>query len=215
MKHPSTHSTFKTCLQASALAAGLLCSSLSSANLLNGDFSSGFTGWQGVVTESAPMTFNPVDTVVDPLPGGFASNFDASSGAAVLTNDDTYWGVALFQDFTVQSLLDPNNSLWLELDFSASGSSIADLVVAEFVDTNNVLATLDISGGSVDITAWAGQAAEILFLIEDVDFSTGDFLSIDNIRITQHAASVPEPGSLMLLLGAGLGLVASKRKFKV
>ncbi len=122
--------------------------------------------------------------------------------------------MALFQDLTVQSLLASGNTLWLELDFSASVSDPFDFFVAELEDTTGGLLTLDISSGSIDITAWAGMAAGIVFYLQDDDFQTGDFLTIDNIRITQHEASVPEPASLFLLLGAGLGLIASQRKFK-
>jgi hypothetical protein len=208
---PCKPSKLKPYLQTIALAAGLLCSAASSANLLNGDFSSGFDSWQGQVTYDDPTSGLPVDEIVSPL----TSNFDATSGAAVITNDNINWGVALFQDFTVQSLLAPANTLWLELDFSSSVSApFSDFVVAELVDLGGSLATLDISGGSVDITSWAGLNAEILFLVEDGDFGTGDFLTIDNIRITQHAASVPEPGSLALFLSAGLALLARRRLFK-
>ncbi len=205
---PCKHSKLKPYLQTIALAAGLLCSAASSANLLNGDFSSGFDNWEGEVFDGAATT-------VSPLPGSFGDNFDASSGAAVITNDDINWAVTLFQDFTVQSLLNPANTLWLELDFSSSVSApFSDFVVAELVDLGGSLATLDISGGSVDITSWAGLNAEILFLVEDGDFDTGDFLTIDNISITQHAASVPEPGSLALFLSAGLALLARRRLFR-
>ena len=207
MKRPSTHSPLKTFLQVSALAAALLCSAFSSAELLNGDFSSGFDNWQGEVTSGDPGT----TTAVNP---SAITNFDASSGTAVISNDDTNWAVALFQDFTVQSLLASGNTLWLELDFSASVSGPFDFFVAELEDTTGGLLTLDISSGSIDITAWAGMAAGIVFYLQDDDFQTGDFLTIDNIRITQHEASVPEPTSLFLLLGAGLGLIASQRKFK-
>ncbi len=203
---PCKYSKLKPFLQTIALAAGLLCSAASSANLLNGDFSSGFTGWEGELFDGTTTTS-----------GTGGSNFDAGSGAAIITNDDTNWAVALFQDFTVQSLLNPANTLWLELDFSSTVSApsdFGDFVVAELVDLGGSLLTLDISGGSVDITAWAGSSAEILFLVEDVDFTTGDFLTIDNIRITQHAASVPEPGTSALFLSAGLALLARRRLFR-
>ena len=212
--YPCKYSKLKSFLQIIALTSGLLCSGASFANLLNGDFSSGFDNWQGEVTYDDPTTFNPTDELVSPLPGSFGANFDASSGAAIITNDDTNWAAALFQDFTVQSLLSPANTLWLELDFSSSVSDPFDLVVAELIDLGGTLSTLNISDGSVDITAWAGSSAEILFLIEDADFFTGDFLTIDNIRITQHAASVPEPGTLVLFLSAGLALLARRRLFR-
>jgi len=217
MKRPSVYSPLKICLQVSALAAALLCCTFSSADPLtgleNGDFSSGFDHWQGEVFDGGYVD-------VDPLPGGYAANFDASSGSAVLTNDFFNFGITLFQEFTVQDLASPGNTLWLSLDFSASINDAFDFVVAELVDTAGGLLTLDLSsGGPIDITAWAGIAAEILFLVEDgIDpvtggfGKTGDFLTIDNISITQRTAAVPEPTSLMLLLGAGLGLVASQRK---
>ena len=209
MKQPTMCSPFKTCLHATALAGGLLFSAFSSADLMNGDFSSGFASWQGEVTDDFF-----VNTFVDPLPGAFGGNYDASSGAAVLTNDDTNIGIALFQDFTVQSLLASGNTLWLDLDFSASVSDPFDLVIGELENPTGPLLSLDLTlgGGPIDITAWAGIDAGIVFYLEDGDFFTGDFLTIDNISITQRTAAVPEPASLMLLLGAGLGLLASQRK---
>ncbi len=206
---PFKHARLKPFLQTMTLAAGLLCSGASFANLLNGDFSSGFTGWEGELFDGTSTT------TVSPLPGGFGANFDVSSGTAVITNDDTNFGVALFKDFTVQSLLAPGNTLLLELDFSATVSgAFDDLVVAQLEDLSGSLSTLDISGGSVDITDWAGSSAEILFLVEDVDLTAGDFLTINNIRITQHAASVPEPGTSALFLSAGLALLARRRLFR-
>lgn len=212
---PCKHSKLKPYLQTIALAAGLLCSAASSANLLNGDFSSGFDDWQGQVTYNDPASPDPmfpdsINEIVNPLTG----NFNASTGAAVITNDDTNWAVALFQQFTVQSLLNPANTLWLELDFSSTVSSDDDYVLAELVDLSDPFSTLNISSGTVDITAWAGRSAEIFFLIEDGFNDTGDFLTIDNIHITQHAASVPEPGTSALFLSAGLALLARRRLFK-
>jgi len=203
MKRPSAQSLLKTCLQAMALAGGLLCSAFSSAELLNGDFSAGFAGWQGELFDGfSTTTGTPV------------TNFDASSGAAVISDDDTNWAVTLFQDFTVQSLLAPGNTLSLDLDFSAATTNPFDFVVAELVDLGGALATIDISTGPIDITAWAGQSAQILFYLEDGDFLARDSLTIDNISITQSEASVPEPASLLLFLGAGLGLAATRQKRK-
>ncbi len=206
---PFKHARLKLFLQAMTLAAGLLCSGASFANLLNGDFSSGFDSWEGEVYDGATTLVNPPTS--SPT-GNFYVNL---SGEAVVTNDNTNYSVNLFQDFTVQSLLAPANTLWLELNFSATVSdAFDDLVVAQLEDLSGSLSTLDISGGSVDITAWAGSSAEILFLVEDVDFTTGDFLTIGNIRITQHAASVPEPGTSALFLSAGLALLARRRLFR-
>lgn len=204
MKNPSVHAPRHTFFQVLTFLSALLCSSLSSANLLNGDFSSGFANWQGELFDGMTTTTGTPST-----------NFDASSGAAVISNDDSNWAVTLFQDFTVQSLLAPGNSLSLDLDFSASVTDPFDFFVAELVDLGGALATVDISAGPIDITAWAGQTAQILFYLEDGDLLAQDSLTIDNISITQHAASVPEPGSLLLLLGAGLALCASQRKRQV
>jgi hypothetical protein len=191
------------------LTAGLLCSGASFANLLNGDFSSGFDHWEGSLFDGS------TDTDLTSLPGAFGTNFNAGSGAAVVTNDDTNYSVNLFQDFTVQSLLDPANTLLLELGFSSNVSAPFDLVVAELVDPGGVLPILNISGGSsFDITTWAGSSAKIFFLVEDGDYNTGDFFTIDNIRITEHAASVPEPGTSALFLSAGLALLARRRLFR-
>jgi hypothetical protein len=207
---PFKHARLKLFLQTMALAAGLLCSGASFANLLNGDFSSGFTGWEGELFDGA--TTSSLNPVTSSATGNFYVNL---SGEAVVTNDDFNWSVALFQDFTVQSLLAPGNTLLLELDFSATVSgAFDDLVVAQLEDLSGSLSTLDISGGSVDITDWAGSSAEILFLVEDVDLTAGDFLTINNIRITQHAASVPEPGTSALFLSAGLALLARRRLFR-
>jgi len=212
MKHPPKHPKLKTCIKAAALAGGLLCSSLSYAVLMNGDFSAGFDDWEGELFDGA------TDLSVSSLPGGYTANFDVSSGAAVITNDGINYGVTLFQSFTIQALAVATNTLWLDLDFSLDVSdpdvSLGDFVTAQL---SGALPTLDISGGGpIDITSWAGGGVtEILFYVEDADFSTGDKLTIDNISITQRTASVPEPASLMLFLGAGLGLFASQRKLKV
>lgn len=177
---------------------------------MNGDFSAGFTGWAGEVTDIFFTT-----TPVDPLPGAFSGNFDASSGAAVLTTStltDDIFSVFMFQTFMVESAA-AGETLELSYDLTAalSDAGFGDLAFAQLNHGAGFGMTIDLlAATSVDITFLAGTTVEFLFGVEDFD-DLSDSLTVDNILITKTAAQIPEPGTLGLVL-AGL-LVIGRSKF--
>lgn len=185
------------------LAAGLMWSSHASAGLINGDFSSGFTGWQGDVNDpSDPFG----STLMPAAPTTLTSNYQTALGITTLTTTDEYWSVALFQDFHIDSI-GAGSSLELSLDLSSNLSDGFDFVFAQL---EGALGTIALTSGSVyDITAWADASASLVFGIIDGDFVVGDTLTISNISITEKTSAVPEPSSLILI---GAGLLTLRRK---
>lgn len=187
----------------------MLPSSLLAAPLTNGDFSAGFDAWSGEVTDIFFTT-----TPVDPLPGAFTDNYDASTGEAVLTTTtlvDDIFSVILVQGFDVGSVT-AGNSLVLSYDLSVALTSVNDLAFAQLSFGGG--SAIDLLGGSsVDITALAGQTVELLFGVEDFD-DLADTLTVDNIVITEVIASAPTPvpGSLPLLMLGLVGFVVMRRK---
>ena len=187
----------------------ILPGSLLAAPLTNGDFSAGFDAWSGEVTDIFFTT-----TPVDPLPGAFVGNYDASSGEAVLTTTtfvDDILSVILVQGFDVGSVT-AGNSLVLSYDLSVVLTSVTDLALAQLSFGGG--SAIDLLGGSsVDITTLAGQTVELLFGVEDFD-DLADTLSVDNIVITEVIAPAPAPvpGSLPLLMLGLAGFVVMRRK---
>lgn len=198
----------KASVKVVALIAGMVLSGLPfttyAGPLANGDFSTNdFTGWQGQTTTSSPS--------IDPLPGAYTSNFDASSGAAVLSTsydtDFSEYSVFLFQTFDL-----PSNALSLSFDYSWNADDQLDGWLAQLVDNSNSsnAAALALSPGSgqFDLSGFAGLEVQLLFGLENIG-GADDMLSIDNIAIAE-SSSLPEPGSLLLIAA---GLFAARRKF--
>lgn len=198
--------------QAITLIATLLCANsfAFAANLSNGDFSAGFSGWQGETTDLADNT-----NFINPLPGDYSGNYEASSGAAILTTTSNasppndIWSIALFQEFTVQALTPQANPLELSLDLSWDLSNASDFFQATLEDKSGNLGLLDLTSAKVfDITAWAGHTVEILFLVEDAD-DISDTLTIDNILISTSPIPIPPA---VLLLTTGLAFLGFRKK---
>ena len=192
----------KRIVTAAACAVSLIWGGLASAAIVNGDFSTNdFSGWTG-------------DTFDNGLPITTPENFDASSGTAILTTDFDQggeWAVSIFQTFTVQTLNAPGNTLMLDFDLSTSFDHGDDVLLAQLVETANLTNFIDLSSGAepYDITSFAGLEVDLLFGLENNN-GADDFMTVDNIVISQHDAQIPEPGTLLLLAA---GLVTIRRKF--
>lgn len=206
MKQLKRKTNFKVVALIAGMALSGLSFSTSAAGLTNGDFSTNdFTGWQGQTTTSS---------TIDPLPGSFGSNFDASSGAAVLSTsfdtDGSEYTAFLFQSFDL-----PGSALSLSFDFVWSADDQADGWLAQLVESSNsghsASLTLNSSSGQFDLSGFAGLTVQLLFGLENWG-GADDTLSIDNIIIaeSQPNGSVPEPGTLLLI---GAGMFAARRKF--
>ncbi len=202
------------------LLAGVVFSASAMAGpLQNGDFSSGtngFESWGGELYDGSTST----DLVDDAAFGTYNSFYNASGGAATLTNDETYWSVFLFQSFHV-----PMTGGTLTLSFGYEWSisdTVNDFVQAQLEDPSGTVDTIGLFDGvalannasgtiTQDITAFAGLSdpVELSFLLEDNwggGNTTGDWLKISNIMITE-TLSVPAPPVLMLLLTGLTGLL--------
>ena len=202
-----------------SLAGGVLtlacaAGSAAAAPLTNGDFSAGFTGWSGQTIACGDVACTPgadVTTDLDPPPGAFTLNFDATSGAATIATsflDNDVYSTSLRQLFDVDEIEGRNTglALALEIDFTLTDLD-TDLVIAQLTDPNGVLPAKDLlGGGPADITEYVGRTAEIYFEISDFFDGERDTLTVGNISVEQ----VPAPAPLVLLM-AGLGLLAGRR----
>ncbi|WP_306532628.1 PEP-CTERM sorting domain-containing protein [Geobacter sp.] len=196
----------KTMLFFAVCLGQLVFVSTSPAVLINGDFSAGFIGWEGEVTDLSLTTVSDID----PLPGLFSANFDATSGSAVLTTstlENEIWSVFLYQEFMIDPTL-TGETLTLSYDLVAALSSpgFGDTAFAQLNYGPGLGMALDLfSATSFDVTSLAGQTVQFLFGVEDLD-DNADSLTVDNVAITVASTPIPEPGSLGLL---GLGLLGA------
>jgi len=181
----------------------------SSATLLqNGDFSSGFDHWAGFVNGNIPVSTS-------------STNFDASTGAAILINDDTNYQVLLSQIFELPAISSTLSFdyLWVPTD---NGS---DTFQASFAVWNTALSVFDspidlfngpnpLAGSlttlAYDMSSYIGQTIRLDFILTDNDFAALDMLVLDNVMTS--TTSVPEPGTLiMLCAGLSVLLLFSRR----
>ncbi len=187
------------------LLVSALAAPMAQADFINTDFSAGFSGWEGEVTEYNYDTFSD-STVSGDIFGEYPDNFDSSGTAVTLsTSSDQsadYWNIAMFQNTQLSPLM-MGQTLWLSLGVSSSLSDpLSDFFYVQLRD----LSSDDIfdlsSGGTFNLSAWAGRAVSFEFGIIDSDFLPEDSLSVSDIRFQVEAASVSEPSALFL---AGLG----------
>lgn len=201
-------------LPGAALALACAAGPAAAAPLTNGDFSAGLDGWFGQTISCSTVCDGSDDVVVDldPPPGAFGTNFDAGTGAAILSTSfpaNGVYQVELRQAFDVDDLMGRATGLELVLEITQSLTGTFDLAIAQLTDPAGDLDSVDLlDGGGFDITGYAGRAAEIRFIVADFDDEV-DTLSIANIRIDQ----VPVPAPLALI-GAGLGLITFRRRLR-
>ncbi len=204
-----------------------LCGSVSATPLTNGDFSSGFSSWDGFGVSSG---------VVTPAPPSFSL---IGGGMAKVSNDSLDYQVALSQVIDI-----PTNALTLSFGYewyfteyinsTASQEVQAALWDLSFSSSFDLFPlTVDFSlpdsGGTgfansgtatTDISSLAGQTLILDFLVTDNDLDESDWLAIGNIQITvDQGVVVPEPGTMVLfglglLLGAGVGTRRSSHRSK-
>lgn len=199
----NTYSACKKLVKPMFLVGGLLLSSGASAGLINGEFSDGLSGWSGDVNYYNVDNDEEV-AVYDINFTEYSDNYFTGSNSVTLnTSADSsaeYWGIYLFQAFTVA-----DNSSLISLAFD----SIADSAYVTLVDGNgDLLHDFMLDGLSADISALAGASVALEFGIEDFNYEYDDYLTVSNISISQSANAVSAPGAFALFL---LGLLAIRQ----
>ena len=166
-----------------------IISGVSSANIINADFSDGLNGWSGDIIFYDVVNDIDNNSVFDVDFSSFNENFSVTTNGVTLNTstdgDNEYWGIYLFQQFEVAS-----NASILSLMFN----SIADFTNVTLVDENlDVIHDFATQGLSVDISSLAGTMVSLEFAIEDFDAVYDDFLTISNISISTQSTAVSEP----------------------
>lgn len=166
-----------------------IISGVSSANIINADFSDGLNGWSGDIIFYDVVNDIDNNSVFDVDFSSFNENFSVTTNGVTLNTstdgDNEYWGIYLFQQFEVAS-----NASILSLMFN----SIADFTNVTLVDENlDVIHDFATQGLSVDISSLAGTLVSLEFAIEDFDAVYDDFLTISNISISTQSTAVSEP----------------------
>jgi len=187
------------------------------ADLVNGDFGDGFSGWTAKTDDEwNQSTFDPTGD----------SRYNINGNSATISLDGYDWHNSLYQEFIIGAgaeylnfdyLWTPSNEqldsvqagLWFDDDADGVYDSFIDLF--QGATNTEVLANTSIS---VDISAYQSKATKLEFLLSDYDWNLDDTFTFGNIHITSASAPVPEP-STVLLMGIGLaGLAGVRRKQK-
>lgn len=208
----------KLVLVATVLAAQMLIASPANATVMNGKFDTmDFTGWTGLTID----VFSGPDVVTVPATG---PNFDASSGAGVLTTSSATdpfgnFVVNIFQTFVMDPLAGADD-LILSYDLSVL---LSDPFFDSFTAVLNVSDGMggfvldevlsEGTGVEVSVGDLAGQTVQLAFGLIDFDggifnFFDEDVLTVDNIMIMQRfdPTAVPAPGVVGLF---AFGLLVS------
>ncbi len=184
-----------------------IISGVSSANIINADFSDGLNGWSGDIIFYDVVNDIDNNSVFDVDFSSFNENFSVTTNGVTLNTstdgDNEYWGIYLFQQFEVAS-----NASILSLMFN----SIADFTNVTLVDENlDVIHDFATQGLSVDISSLAGTMVSLEFAIEDFDAVYDDFLTISNISISTQSTAVSEP-SVWAFLFLTVAFISIRKK---
>jgi hypothetical protein len=199
----------------------LLCAAPAQAQLVNGDFSAGNTGFTTgypVVTANGTVHTNPpsYNTVQNPsvaFTNGYTSYTDHTGDAAALMlfvdgeADTSFWGetptLAANTTYTFSFWATGADSLNLsDLQFSVNGTNIG---------SDHQLTT---TGAWVDYTDQftTGSAGTYSLSLVDLNgIQNGNDFTVDDIALGGGAGGVPEPGSWALMLIGFLGVAALVR----
>lgn len=192
------------------LCLGLWGGCAQAASLQNGDFSNGFSAWDGEIFDATAGNLLPVEP--DTVPTNYA--LPVGGGARLITTS-LIPEVALFQTLDL-----PADTLSVAFDYSWSLTDASqDLVQAlliygsgafDFVDlfaaagVSTLQNTASGSTGAIDIAGFAGTAAvQLDFFIADFDAQVGDNLDIADI-VLRTAPAPATPTVWLLALGASL-----------
>ncbi|MBD3584854.1 hypothetical protein HHX48_03775 [Salinimonas sp. HHU 13199] len=190
--------------------AGLLLglsTQTASADLINTDFSSGFSGWRAeIISFNYPSGMDSSET--GNIFNQFSDNFSLSDNGVTLTTSsdamNDYWSVSMFQEVMLSEDIQT-----LSLNLQASVTDAAtDLFYVQLRDLSTNDAIDLTAGGQFDISLWAGQWVSLEFGVMDFDFIPADSITVSDISLSY--ASVPAPATgVLLMVGA---LAALRRK---
>jgi hypothetical protein len=210
---------FKLFTAAGLLASALLGVHTAQAQIVNGDFSAGLTGWTvkgDAVTSGGTLMLTTAATVEDdaslnlsgnsaldvnvlgPAAGVAPSAFDLAAG---LPTGAAYEGTLVQQSFVAAA----GQTLSFSWFFSTPETTLQDHAFVVLNGQVNTLATGTNVGNTINtFSRTFTQSGPVLLsfgVVDTEDFSVVSKLSISNVQIT----AVPEPAAwLLMVLGAGV-----------
>ena len=212
MENVTVSLLIQLCCVCDRVCVCVLCTDLSvpvGAALINGDFSSGLTGWQvdsGMVSDGGGFTFFEEDQtqILSTLVQAFNLPADVLSLSFDLLFSSAPGGpdLATFPDAFSVSLLNP-------VTFApfVSSPSRSDFY---FIDNSGVVETIASTVGDsirVDLTGLGGMDVALFFDLFGGDDGMISSVELDNVMVEV----IPEPASFLLMTLGMFGLVRGHR----